>query len=315
MHTDVITGKYETESENKDESMSRGEHLQKTRESMSLSLNDVAQQLHIEKRFIVALENDDYSIFSGEVYVYGCMRAYAKILKLPLDKFTTNTTEEPVKLEEADDLIKVNQNLFFKPVWVVYSLLLVLVVILVWVVSDTDKKIKVNDASSNLLGGTEYKKSENSTKLHSEIDPLTVVPVETIDPIDNQYSNSVDINKADINKLADNKTDLVLTYDEASWTDIKDANGKQLTYRMVEKGEILNLTAPSPFTVILGYSPGVVVKYNGDIFDHTGYAVENVSFFTVGDNKVDSNKSADDALPAIKEKTTENQEVFELFSD
>jgi hypothetical protein len=77
---------------------------------------------------------------------------------------------------------------------------------------------------------------------------------------------------------------LELNYTNASWTDIRDSAGERLVYRMVEKGSELELNASPPFTILLGYSPGVTVIYNDKIFDHSGFEKENIAYFTLDNN-------------------------------
>lgn len=57
-----------------------GERLQKQREKHRLSLEDVSRELHIPLNQLTALENDDYSVFSAELYARGAYTAYAKYL-------------------------------------------------------------------------------------------------------------------------------------------------------------------------------------------------------------------------------------------
>ena len=69
---------------------SKGERLRFARETMELEVSEVATKLYFETRFILALENNDYSVFAGSAYLYGYMRAYVKLLNLPLDEFVSD---------------------------------------------------------------------------------------------------------------------------------------------------------------------------------------------------------------------------------
>ncbi|MDA1169414.1 MAG: helix-turn-helix domain-containing protein [bacterium] len=57
-----------------------GERLRRTREKNQLSLADVSAELHIPVKQLVALESDDYSVFSAELYARGAYSTYAKYL-------------------------------------------------------------------------------------------------------------------------------------------------------------------------------------------------------------------------------------------
>lgn len=57
-----------------------GERLKKEREKHRLSLEEVSSELHIPVNQLVALEDDDYSVFSAELYARGAYGAYTKFL-------------------------------------------------------------------------------------------------------------------------------------------------------------------------------------------------------------------------------------------
>lgn len=60
-----------------------GQKLQEARIAEHKTIEEVAAQLRLADKFIVDLENDDFSKFSSPVYVKGYLRSYLKLLKLP----------------------------------------------------------------------------------------------------------------------------------------------------------------------------------------------------------------------------------------
>jgi cytoskeletal protein RodZ len=59
-----------------------GSILQETRLSKGLTLDSIADETNIGVRFLLKLENDDYSGFPGEPYIIGFIRNYAEYLGL-----------------------------------------------------------------------------------------------------------------------------------------------------------------------------------------------------------------------------------------
>ncbi|TVQ20328.1 MAG: helix-turn-helix domain-containing protein [Spirochaetaceae bacterium] len=59
-----------------------GARLRHTRESHGYTIEQVARDTHIAKRFIDALENEDFSAFPGDPYLIGFMRTYSDYLGL-----------------------------------------------------------------------------------------------------------------------------------------------------------------------------------------------------------------------------------------
>jgi cytoskeleton protein RodZ len=59
-----------------------GEKLRLARERNNLTLEQIARDTHVAKRFLKALEDEDFSVFPGETYVMGFLRNYSEYLGL-----------------------------------------------------------------------------------------------------------------------------------------------------------------------------------------------------------------------------------------
>ena len=59
-----------------------GEKLRLARERNSLTIDQVARETHVAKRFLKALEDEDFSQFPGETYAMGFLRNYSEYLGL-----------------------------------------------------------------------------------------------------------------------------------------------------------------------------------------------------------------------------------------
>ncbi len=68
-----------------------GARLMAERQVQGLSLGDVARQLKLSVRQVVALEHDDYGAFPGPVFVRGFLRNYAKMLGLDAEELVAQT--------------------------------------------------------------------------------------------------------------------------------------------------------------------------------------------------------------------------------
>ena len=64
---------------------SYGEILKSTREEKNLDLDKISRELTIEKRYLVALEEEDSGVFPGEAYLTGFLKNYSKYLELDPD--------------------------------------------------------------------------------------------------------------------------------------------------------------------------------------------------------------------------------------
>lgn len=82
-----------------------GAKLRDAREGKDLSIEQAARDTHIAKRFLIALENEDYDEFPGEVYLIGFLRTYGDYLELNGDDLVSmyrnlQIQEQPPPMEE-----------------------------------------------------------------------------------------------------------------------------------------------------------------------------------------------------------------------
>ncbi len=105
-----------------------GEKLQTTRKQKGYTVEQVARDTHIAKRYIESLEAEDFDSFPGEPYLIGFLRTYSEFLEL--DPQETLTLYKNMKLQETpapmDELIVRKGP---RP-WVVASVALAIVAVL-----------------------------------------------------------------------------------------------------------------------------------------------------------------------------------------
>ncbi len=70
-----------------------GARLTQERVQQGLSLGEVARQLKLSVKQLEALENDDYAVFPGPVFVRGFLRNYARFLRLDPDDLVAAAAE------------------------------------------------------------------------------------------------------------------------------------------------------------------------------------------------------------------------------
>ncbi len=82
-----------------------GDRLRESRESQSYTLDHIARDTRISKRYLQALEKEDFSVFPGETYLIGFLRNYTQYLGLDSDEFITlyrniKIQEQPIPMDE-----------------------------------------------------------------------------------------------------------------------------------------------------------------------------------------------------------------------
>ncbi|MGA2480471.1 MAG: RodZ domain-containing protein [Spirochaetia bacterium] len=82
-----------------------GEKLRLARERNNLTIEQVARETHVAKRFLKGLEEEDFSVFPGETYAMGFLRNYAEYLGLDPEELigiyrNIKIQEQPLPMNE-----------------------------------------------------------------------------------------------------------------------------------------------------------------------------------------------------------------------
>ncbi|HUI69173.1 MAG TPA: RodZ domain-containing protein [Spirochaetia bacterium] len=85
-----------------------GEKLRLARERNNLTIEQIARDTHVAKRFLKALEDEDFSVFPGETYVMGFLRNYSEYLGLNPEELIVvyrniKIQEQPLPMSELLD--------------------------------------------------------------------------------------------------------------------------------------------------------------------------------------------------------------------
>jgi transcriptional regulator with XRE-family HTH domain len=94
-----------------------GNTLSRARRARAITLEDVERDTHVSKRYLEALENEDFTIFPAPVYARGFLRTYSRYLGLnpeelirifPNSDLTVDITPLPTVSRPQTELINVN---------------------------------------------------------------------------------------------------------------------------------------------------------------------------------------------------------------
>ena len=109
--------------------LSPGATLATARTALGWSVDEVASQLKLAKRQIVAIEADDYASLPEPAVIRGFIRAYAKLLKLEVAPLLTliNADIPRARHEQAEKLEKVRSSLPLKSL--AFSVIFLLIIL------------------------------------------------------------------------------------------------------------------------------------------------------------------------------------------
>lgn len=77
------------------------------------------------------------------------------------------------------------------------------------------------------------------------------------------------------------KQEIVFTFSEACWVDIRDSSGSFRYVNQVKAGTVKRISGKSPYKILLGNANGVSMTINGEPFDLQEYTKANVARFTL----------------------------------
>ncbi len=284
-----------------------GQILREHREKLGISTNEVAKRIHLDVKIIEAIERDTSEGMPSAIYVRGYLRSYAKVVSADADKIielynADSPPPPPEILPEVKPPSQVSSN--DKPVKAfTYLITLGLVLLLlIWYQSNFVVETKLNTVQT-----TENQTSINGVDVRYEIinhpeswQSPENISAEVIETPINQEPSTQDnelqlfdeqtINTTPLEIRGENLSspvigqgpdtiDMTLTSD--SWIEIYDAMNNRLFHELGIAGKVYNLKGTSPFNVLLGFSKGVTLKFNGESFDIEKHSKNGVARFTL----------------------------------
>ncbi|WP_455221298.1 RodZ domain-containing protein [Kaarinaea lacus] len=284
------------------------EKLRQAREKHNLTPADIAKELKLDVRFVKALEAGQLEKLPQPVYTAGYIRAYAKLVDLPADEIVgeyasqestsmpeiVQTREKiPARYRHVDHALpksfsvshtgqedKKNIRIFAG------ALAIAVVLAIAWQVytnmqapeAELPLDASLGTSVPDAAGPGGETPEQNTFKL--AIPGQATTPGEATSPSSD--------NQSDIRSLQENAEKMVsisLSYSEDSWIDVRDATGKPLIRRLGKAGGSNTVSGVPPFEVLLGYSPGVSIEYNGKPYDISRFQTRPVARFVMDGGK------------------------------
>lgn len=268
-----------------------GRRLRAAREIAQISISEAAGHLRLDPQLITALEEDRYEALPGAAYVCGYLRSYARLLKLPeneiVQAFTHGEDIKSALIPENVNILppkRVNRRLI--QTLLAVTVMIIVVAGLLWM-AEQFHLFEAKDHTRALTVPIEpINPSSPPAQLPAENLPATAPSETTKDshevltpPVEESTPEGETTETKPVSK---NAKELRLKYNADSWTEVKDANGVRLIFRLVEKNSVITLRGEPPLWVLLGYANGVEVFYQGKRFDHKDFIQNDVAIFSVG---------------------------------
>ena len=273
-----------------------GKTLAAQREAMGWSVEQVADQLKLAVRQVVALEAGDYASLPGPAVVRGFVRAYAKVVKLdaaplvamialdtPAPSDATSTTvrrDKPASFSEVRFPSNGKRAKAFPLALVIGAVVIAGAVVAAWQFGVIPGSLLGTGAPS----GTAPAAANGQASVTVLAPPLTtttqadLAPTQPVSERRPVISNAVPLisvppppsaattlpgatSPQGVAPATGNA--LVLTVREDSWIEVRPAKGKALFSRLVKGGTVETVTVDQPVTLIVGRPSAVDASLRG----------------------------------------------------
>jgi len=261
---------------------SLGRMLREARESLGMSVADVAGQIKFAPRQIEALEADDFQRLPEMPFVRGFVRSYARILHLDAQMLlaalpqaeTVSTQFEPASVDVPFPVAHSAQRQNMILLGAALLLAVLVVAFAVWhfttpqtPAETTRVEIPVSLPPETLnipaqvvseVAGTAPAASAVMPALETALPPPQVVPQTQPRKLSGASSQTAVLR---------------LAFDGESWVEVKDKDGNILSSQINLQGSELRLDGGAPFSLVIGHAASVRLYYKGkqvDLTPHIG---------------------------------------------
>lgn len=285
------------------EHVSPGQALAAARAGLKLSVADVSQQIKYGVRQIAAIEADDYAKLPGTTFVRGMIRSYAKLVQIDAEPLLADLGRRDIPGPVTVDLRTSGQEPFLEGgeksnrVYVglsVAALVAVAVVAYQWWTNplDTGEVVKITPkvARSEARETATRETAAAPVPVAVEAPPLSAdapAPASVREPEGKGEARAVEpraqaaVPAGAARASVSGRKRMELEFEQQSWVEIKQANGKILLSQLNQAGTSQLIEGLPPFELVIGNAAKVRLKYDGEPVDLRPHFKINVARLTL----------------------------------
>lgn len=270
-----------------------GQQLRLARETRGLSILDIAQTLKLGTRQVEALESGDWQILPGNTFVRGFVRNYARIVQIdsaPLMDLLEGSLTKPVTNLAINDqslsqMPQAGRSVSGRDRMVIFAGLFLVVLAALAYFLLANNLSAWRDGLQDFLDSVARKDESVVVSVQPESSEPVFPPGATPQQIMNPQalpaapaeaavvaSSSIQPADASAANTTPPSGQIRFTVDKESWVEIRDRDNKPVFSQRVAPGVTQDVNGQGPFSLVVGYAPGVKVFWHGqqvDLAPHT----------------------------------------------
>lgn len=278
--------------------MQIGEQLKEAREQNNLTLDDIQATTKIQKRYLVAIEQEDFHALPGRFYARAFIKEYANAVGLDSEVLLASFDEDNIEIENEEEeaisysrLKRTENKGFGKDVSILSylpSIIVVLLIISILIIAWTLYQKSLSEPTGESI--EEHESDEIIQRESGESQPIIdkeendeeeVVDESEID--DEQETNDEAGDFTVVEEGTGNSPESTVSYTyggdtlkvtleatEEAYIQVKDESGVTHLDRLFTPGmtEELELSVESPIYFNVGHTPGMTIYINDDLLDY-----------------------------------------------
>ena len=253
-----------------------GKYLKEVRESKGMTLEEIADETKIQKRYLTDIENDNFDELPGEAYVKGFLRNYAAALKIDSEEVITLYKKMQLKSEESVNVyeeapVVIEKAKVKKLNKLIIGLVIILLLFGIYLVV-VNKKFLEKAEEDTATVNRESVEANVAEKV--KVEPVEkaekeVVKEEKITPTAIASAGSVTVLNNSTPAAVTGQKVFELTFKGNSWLDIRE-NGKMTFSGMAYQGQKKIIRNDKEVYIKIGKASNAELKLNGQLLEIKG---------------------------------------------
>ena len=257
-----------------------GERLLAARREKSVSVAEIAKELHISEQKVEALERNEFEMLGAQVFAKGYIRKYAQMVGVNADEIVSDYDE--LAAADAQPVFKARprpRREMSPGPWIAVIVLIIIAATVYWVITNRPEMSSLSDQQPDASTSEDTMPQDNTVAIELRDDAVGLTDaapeavVETPDPeIADEPSVEPEtvVPEAQVPVTAapvDGQLTLLLTFSGDCWTEISDGSGRRLYFGQGNDGRTVELSGVAPFNVLFGNAGNVTLRVNGSAYD------------------------------------------------